>query len=91
MYYVGTVLNRKGMKALAESIVKGLGIEYIQGLPFGVERTVRQKEAERFVFLFNNTEKKQDFVFWKVKDEKTPVSERAILEPFEMAIVKEID
>ena len=91
VYYVGTVLNRKGMKALAESIVKGLGIEYIQGLPFGVERTVRQKEAERFVFLFNNTEKKQDFVFWKVKDERTPVSERAILEPFEMAIVKEIN
>lgn len=91
VYYVGTVLNRKGMKALAEFIVKELGIEYIQGLPFGVERTVRQKEAEKFVFLFNNTEKKQDFVFWKVQDERTPVSERAILEPFEMAIVKEID
>jgi len=50
------------MKVLAESIVKGLGIEYIPGLPFGVEWTIRQKETEKFVFLFNNTDKKQEGV-----------------------------
>ena len=90
VYYAGTVLNRKGMAVLVEFIVKDLGMEYIQGIPFGVERTVRQKESGQYVFWFNNTEKKQDFVSWKVQEGKTPVTERAILEPFEMAIIKEI-
>ena len=55
-----------------------------------MERTVRQKESGQYVFWFNNTEKKQDFVSWKVQEGKTTVTDRAILEPFEMAIIKEI-
>ncbi len=86
VYYAGTVLNRKGMVALAEYIVKDLGMEYVQGLPFGVERTVRQKEADKFVFLFNNTDKRQDFVFQEIHNGEADAPERAVLEPFEMAV-----
>lgn len=87
-YYVGTVLNRRGMIALAEFILKEAGMEYIQGLPLGVERTIRHKGTERWEFLFNNTVKKQDFVFQKVQNGKQNDKQRAILEPFEMAIVR---
>lgn len=86
-YYAGTVLNRRGMIAFARLIARNAGIEYVNGLPIGVERTVREKNNEKWTFLFNNTNEVKNFTWNIVSNEYIGESREEMLEPFEMRVI----
>ena len=89
VYYIGTVLNRRGMLALIKYMIRESGIEYVEGLPLGVEHTVRKNGKEKWTFLFNNTKETQAFS-WKVVSQKgADEMHQEVLKPFEMRIWKE--
>ena len=88
VYYNGTVPERMGMISFMKLVIKGTGLTYAEELPLGVECTVRQKENKSWLFLFNNTNATQEFVYREVSGE-TYVGERVfVLEPFEMKIIE---
>lgn len=86
VYYNGTVLKRRGMLSFVRFVIQQSGKEYIEGLPIGVERTVRVKDGKQWSFLFNNTDRKQEFVWNIVKEGEKGEENRECLDPFEMKI-----
>ena len=60
-YYIGTVANRDFYKALATRLAGEQGLNFYPDLPRGVELTFRQKGEESWFFLFNNTDRVQNF------------------------------
>lgn len=86
VYYAGTLLNRKGSIALAKYILQSAKVPYVQGLPLGVERTVRYQMGSSWEFIFNNTMKRQRFCYERVEAGKTEAQKELCLEPFEMWI-----
>ncbi len=89
-YYVGTVLNRRGMISLIGEIVRVAGAEHIMGLPLGVEYTVRESEKERIHFLFNNTNRKKKMELRRVNAYGMGEPVKYELEPFEMQIERQM-
>ena len=91
VYYVGAVMNRCGMISLMSEIIRKVGIPHIENLPFGVEHTLRRKGADSWHFLFNNTEKEQEFEpRWRRPAGTREVYEETVcLQPFEMKIWRE--
>lgn len=89
VYYNGTVLERQGMISFARLIIKEAGIKYMEGLPLGVERTIRQKDGRSWCFFFNNTCKRQEFSFAMVKGEQYGERQQLKLAPFEMLVLEE--
>lgn len=88
-YYVGTVLNRKGMISFVRLLLQNAELSYMEGLPYGVEMTVREKDGVRWLCTFNNTMKKQDFSTRVVHTRDDVLEEQNYsLDPFEMQIVK---
>lgn len=59
VYYLGTVLERKGYHSLARRMAGEAGLSYMEELPLGVEVTERRKGDRCWRFLFNNTEQEQ--------------------------------
>ncbi|MCD7824616.1 MAG: beta-galactosidase [Clostridiaceae bacterium] len=93
VYYVGTVLNRSGMRSLAGHIARQAGLSVKEGLPFGVERTVRQKDGRKWIFYFNNTDAVKRFCVEEkgtlLFDEELPADgELLTFRPFEMKIIR---
>lgn len=86
VYYNGTVLNRLGMILFARFVAKQAGLEYIEGLPVGVERTIRKKEGKQWSFLFNNTDGEKEFSWGMVKAGRLEKMYHVKLKPFEMQI-----
>lgn len=60
-YYIGTVVNRDFYKVLATRIAGEQGLTCFPDIPRGVELTFRKMEDQRWFFLFNNTDRIQDF------------------------------
>lgn len=85
-YYVGTVPNRSGMIRLVQHVVRSAGMEYAEGLPIGVERTVRQNDNEQWTFLFNNTDESKSFSWNVVSAEGKGKIYHEKLKPFEMKV-----
>ncbi|MDD7402983.1 MAG: beta-galactosidase [Butyribacter sp.] len=90
VYYVGTVLTRKGMIALAEMIAQESGMEYVVNLPVGVERTVREKGTDKWTFLFNNTDKEVSFSAQVINGEMAGKEYQQKLAPFEMCMLPSV-
>ncbi len=64
VYYIGTVPERKFCKRLMGLIFDECGIEYEPELPLGIEVTERRKNGQVFRFIFNNTDKTQNFTLF---------------------------
>lgn len=86
-YYAGTVLSRKGMASFVKLIARNAGIEYVNGLPLGVERTVREKDKDKWTFLFNNTNETKEFSWNIVTKDCIGESRQEVLKPFEMRVI----
>lgn len=82
VYYIGTVWNRRGTISFVQSVLEKAGMEYVAGLPLGVERSRREKGESSWTFLFNNTEQTQKFTWKLVQNGVEKESHDAILEPF---------
>lgn len=76
-YYIGTVCEKAFYYRLIKNILEDMGISYCKDLPDGVEVTVHTGEKNSVVFIFNNTSKRQEFVY---------EGRQITLEPFEMLI-----
>ncbi len=79
-YYIGTVSKKAFYQKLIKNILDEGGIPYIDGLPDNVEITIRTGNNVKAVFIFNNTDKIQQFNY---------CGNELTLAPFEMKI--EID
>lgn len=84
-YYVGTCLERDGLRTLLHSILFSTKVEYTIGLPKGIERTVREKGKTKWNFWFNNTDKRQEFAY-EIRNGSSKVEGKKKLQPFEMVI-----
>lgn len=62
VYYLGTVLEREMYVTLAKLLAEEVHMPYIDNLPLGVEVTQRIKNDTCWTFVFNNTERRQQFV-----------------------------
>ncbi|MCI9078759.1 MAG: beta-galactosidase [Lachnospiraceae bacterium] len=62
VYYIGTVMDRQSYISLAKVIADKTGIQYIDGLPSGIEITYRYGTDGRkmWKFIFNNTTSKKE-------------------------------
>lgn len=88
-YYVGTVPNRKGMISFARLLLQDAGILYVEGLPCGVEMTVREKGDDAWLCIFNNTTEKQIFSTSVVNNNLSRLTNQKYnMNPFEMKIVQ---
>lgn len=76
-YYIGTVGEKKLYNKMVKDILDVAQIEYVEGLPDNVELTTRTGADKKVTFLFNNTDKPQEFVL---------AGEKVCMEPFEMKI-----
>ena len=76
-YYVGTVSEKKFYYKLIKDILEKTGINFIDGLPENVEVTTREGNGKKVQFIFNDTDKVQNF---------TLLGKKVSLEPFEMQI-----
>ena len=85
-YYIGTVLEREMYITLAKIIAAEKSITYIDNLPLGVELTTRESANKKWHFLFNNTDKEQEFEPCVLGDGVEIPKEKCKLEPFEMKI-----
>lgn len=88
VYYNGTVLERLGMNEFVKQAVLSAGLNYAEGLPVGIERTIRQTDDVSFEFLFNNTTDKKEFT-WYDKTEEIVLERHTVLQPFEMQIIRQ--
>ncbi len=88
-YYLGTVLEREMYITLAKVIASEKGLTYIDNLPLGVELTTRENENKKWSFLFNNTDKVQEFEPCVSGDDVNISEYKCKLEPFEMKIWKQ--
>ncbi len=61
VYYFGTVGERRLYHRLMEGIFQETDIPHVTGLPDGVELTVRESDTMQYLFLFNNTDRVQEF------------------------------
>lgn len=86
VYYNGTVLERKGMLSFAKLVVKAHGMAYVEGLPPGVERNIREKCGRKWCFLFNNTGKEQKFEWKIIREGNLMEKGMSVLVPFEMLV-----
>ncbi len=77
VYYFGTVGERRLYHRFMEEVFAESGIPYVNGLPLGVELTVRTSEVCEYLFLFNNTDRVQKFAVY---------GREYCLQPFEMKI-----
>ncbi|WP_429499365.1 beta-galactosidase [Robbsia andropogonis] len=57
-YYIGTILDDAGYKALIFEIAKMLGLDPVDNLPIGVELSVRSGNGRRLMFVLNLTKEK---------------------------------
>ncbi|WP_429393155.1 beta-galactosidase [Robbsia andropogonis] len=57
-YYIGTILDDAGYKALIFEIAKMLGLDPVDNLPTGVELSVRSGNGRRLMFVLNLTKEK---------------------------------
>jgi beta-galactosidase len=78
-YYVGTVGTKGLYRKLIRMILQEAEVPYVEGLPENVEITTREGAGKEVQFIFNNTDKEQEFVLQ---------GERISLCPFEMKIRK---
>ncbi len=76
-YYVGTVGEKKLYYQLVKDILVKTGSDLIEGLPENVEVTTREGNGKKIQFIFNDTDKVQEFVL---------CGKEMHLEPFEMKI-----
>lgn len=88
VYYVGTLLNRVGVRELMKDIIAETTVRRVDGLPVGVEWTTRSSEEKDFHMIFNNTESSQTFD-WKMLDGNQTIKDGHLeLNAFEMAIIE---
>lgn len=78
-YYVGTVGEKALYRKLAQQVLQEKEVPFYENLPANVEITTREKDGLKIRFIFNNTDKHQEFC---LKDEKVE------LKPFEMKVEK---
>ena len=76
-YYFGTVCEKEVYNRLVKDILSETGIAYFENIPDNVEITTRTNEDITARFIFNNTNKEQEF---------TLNSSEIVLAPFEMKI-----
>lgn len=76
-YYFGTVCEKEVYNRLVKDILSETGIAYFENIPDNVEITTRTNEDITARFIFNNTNKEQEFIF---------NGKELILAPFEMKI-----
>ncbi len=62
-YYVGTVGDRAFYKAMAKELLRDTDIAVCEDIPTGVEVVSREKDTNKWTFIFNNTEAQQSFSF----------------------------
>ena len=93
VYYIGTVMNRRGMLSLMSEIIRKAGISHIENLPFGVEHSIRRNGKNIWHFLFNNTQREQELKLnWRLPaGVRDNCADTVCLHPFEMKIWKEED
>ena len=60
-YYIGTVGDRSFYYELVRLAMEKAHVPFIEGLPEHVELTTRTGDSKTFRFLFNNTDKEQNF------------------------------
>ncbi len=60
-YYVGTVCTKSLYGKLAKDILRQAKVPFLEGLPANVEVTTRTGEGLEARFMFNNTDKVQEF------------------------------
>mgnify|MGYP001251320400 CR=1 FL=1 len=80
-YYIGTVGNKALYRSLLKDALEQGGINYFENLPETVELSVRKTDKVNYIFLFNNSQNKQKFIFMEQTIE---------MEPFGMYIHKAI-
>ena len=80
-YYIGTVGEKTFYNKLVKDILDVAQIEYVEGLPDNVELTTRMGAGKKVSFLFNNTDKVQQFVYGE---------EQISMAPFEMKIATSV-
>lgn len=86
VYYVGTLLNRSGVREFMKDVIAKAQVCHVEGLPVGVEWTVRSSENADYNFIFNNTETMQEFD-WRIVCGDNEISKGHIqIQPFEMAV-----
>lgn len=79
VYYVGTILERDFYRDLMNEVIEGTNVEVFQGLPDGVEVSVRENALSRYVLIFNNTNHAQEVNLTNI--------ESTILNPFDLKVV----
>jgi beta-galactosidase len=76
-YYIGTVGEKAFYRKLIKDILTESSVKFTDGLPDNVELTTRRGNGHEVRFIFNNTDKIQNF---------TIDGEDIFLKPFEMKI-----
>lgn len=61
-YYVATRSTQDFYQHFLKKVLEELEIFEENNLPYGIERTVRQNEKNRFVFLLNHTESEKEII-----------------------------
>lgn len=79
VYYVGTILERDFYRDFMNDVIEGTNVEVFQGLPHGVEVSVRENTVSRYLLIFNNTNHVQEVNLTDI--------ERTILNPFDLKVV----
>ena len=79
VYYVGTILERDFYRDFMNDVIEGTNVEVFQGLPHGVEVSVRESTVSRYLLIFNNTNHVQEVNLTDI--------ERTILNPFDLKVV----
>lgn len=79
VYYVGTVLERDFYYDFMKDVVQDTNVETFEGLPDGVEISIREDKQARYLMIFNNTNKVHTIEVW---------GHRLTLEPFDMKVVE---
>ena len=76
-FYIGTVGEKKLYQKIVKEALELSGVDFIEGIPDGIEVTTRESQNKKAWFIFNNTNLKKSFeLFGKALE----------LKPFEMKI-----
>lgn len=79
VYYVGTILEREFYYDFMKDVVQNTNVETFEGIPDGVEISIREDNQCRYLMAFNNTSNPQVIEVW---------GQKLSLEAFDMKWVK---
>lgn len=76
-FYIGTVGEKKLYQKIVKEALELSGVDFIEGIPDGIEITTRESQNKKVWFIFNNTDKEKSFELF---------GKTLTLKPFEMKI-----